>query len=356
MPEPSSNQQRASRSKSKAKTEPGNVIVRTNDGETTPVIKELLSYISWQDWEPKVKDLDRMYSSDGPNDLQWKQNLYEGRPVLEAPEYGNKDVLYSVLAKWRGGIGWAVFKFSIPIFITNKVTNRKDAPGWDEVVKKYQEGRTLKIDADRREATARIIYEWPSELYAADKIEHNTMIRGKPGEPEFDIIQAIVWAKARPYRRILPWAYLQMMELADSELPDSELSDTDLKEFLDAQELLPTEEKNFIRRAYSKIMSLQHDTTYQWLHPPYANKYQDCQTPGICTHAMAELAAELMGRFGPIKEWDEDEDWGLSPTVCGNCLSTAKLSHEDGRWRFWAALPRVFDLPDWHALIAESDD
>lgn len=235
---------------------------------------------------------------------------------------------------------------------TNRTINRPTAPNWDAVERSFETGTRLKFDDLYQEALARILYEFPTELYAIDKIKHDLMISIEKGEYKAidDILDGILWAKTTGYRRILPWAYLALMTEASSGSNNTNpLCDAKLKRLVKHGQKLPPEDRILIRRAYTRIMALQPDSTFQWFYSSQADKYQHCQTSDGCKKARVALCEKLMGRFAPIDQWSESWDSGM----CVSCISIAKRLHEEGRWRLWSALPRTFDLPDWPVLVAE---
>ena len=113
----------------------------------------------------------------------------------------------------------------------------------------------------RRESAARVIYEYPSELYAFDAIRHDHLIK-RGTRTKAELVQVIVWAKQNSrFRRILPWAYLALM--LDEEAKSSARK---VKKSL-VKVPLPEDDKQLILEAYHVILITQCKTTYLWLLP-----------------------------------------------------------------------------------------
>lgn len=85
----------------------GNVVIRTKDGQTLMVIKEILSFLSRTYWGPKIEAMDMAYRTHGPSSVE---TWIDGRPVLES-EDGKIEDMCSVLALWSGGLGCVLIPY-----------------------------------------------------------------------------------------------------------------------------------------------------------------------------------------------------------------------------------------------------
>lgn len=54
--------------------------------------------------------------------------------------------------------------------------------------------------------------------------------------------------------------------------------------------------------------------------------------------------------FMGLDPWCASSETKAGSSMCDSCAAVAEKLHEDGRVKFWAALPGIFGLPEWEVL------
>ncbi|KZP11456.1 hypothetical protein FIBSPDRAFT_837622 [Athelia psychrophila] len=198
-------------------------------------------------------------------------------------------------------------------------------------------GNKYDIEVLRIDALKRIFYEIPSDLdKAAERTGWSTIYR----DDDFTTLEMLNLAREQNLLSTLPILRYRCCRL-------TQFIKTDLfKTRLDPQEAI------ICATTSSTLIRLQGETTFSWMtFPP--SKYDGCQASAGCSAARIKLAIKT---FFPVALialhiWQTGWERGM----CKVCIDVASVEHENGRRRFWEALPGIFGLPGWEELNKERD-
>lgn len=205
-------------------------------------------------------------------------------------------------------------------------------------------GRKYDIDVVLKDGLRRLYYEYPTTLENYDALNPNdiqggwTLIEDALGID----INVIKLAHEHSLLSVLPGAFvnLDMEDIVAMGLGDNGRA---------ATLSLVDQRAWFI---YScALPKLVAETMYAWTKLPQSD-YPDCKTCSDCEMSRALLAGSLFPlpqNFGPLLSWRQEWEREL----CSECSERAKPLHNEGRSRFWDALPGAFGFPDWEELKKE---
>lgn len=96
------------------------------------------------------------------------------------------------------------------------------------------------------------------------------------------------------------------------------------------------------------LIQLQAETTWAWLYLP-ADAYFNCETirsNGRCRQIRQAIRDAIFPSCSlrGVISWDRQSD---GAKMCDKCNEKARVIHDDGRIKFWNALPGIFGLPEW---------
>ncbi|KZP11459.1 hypothetical protein FIBSPDRAFT_756717 [Athelia psychrophila] len=198
-------------------------------------------------------------------------------------------------------------------------------------------GNKYDIEVLRADALKRLFYEMPSVLEAYEARAAWSMIRKDNKHTKLDMANL---AREQNLLSALPIAWYRCCWAWH--LPASMFKTK-----------LNTQDAIICATSYVPLMKLQQETTFSWItFPP--SKYPRCQKNAICRAARSELAIKMffpVATLTCLERWDQA--WGGD--MCSVCVKIAMAEHDDGRRRFWEALPGIFGLHGWEELNKERD-
>ncbi|KZP13430.1 hypothetical protein FIBSPDRAFT_753509 [Athelia psychrophila] len=199
-------------------------------------------------------------------------------------------------------------------------------------------GKKYEIGPLHAEALKRLCYEFPSTLKGLDECRRFSMIKGRIGAS----VDVANLAREQSLLCVLPLAlyqcccYPEIFPAAGVKLNASTTA------MLSAGDLAAC------IRAWDDLSITQANTTLDWLNSP-GSTYPECTSPAPCTTIRKEALHHVYYPsvvFLGHKGWSEFRHKWLDPVgaMCGPCNDVAERLHNDGRARFWEALPGIFGL------------
>lgn len=210
-------------------------------------------------------------------------------------------------------------------------------------------GKKYDIELLHAEALKRLHCEYPSTLGEMDLDYPSPMIAQKPDTPT-DLIIANL-AREQSLLSVLPLAlYRCCCSYSAIQLMVGISGDDAVTTVLSAGDLLAC------CVALSSLGSTQYATTLAWLNP-YAIKFPTCTSPAHCDNirkfALHNVFFPSISIVGLATWSDFRDDWLWAGSMCSSCDTIAEKLHDDGRVKFWEALPSIFGLPEWCELRKE---
>lgn len=210
-------------------------------------------------------------------------------------------------------------------------------------------GNKYDIEVLRVDALKRLFHEIPSNLDTLDQRSRALSSWSMIYSEDCTMKEMLNVAREQNLLSALPLARYRCCVVGTAaDLSKPSFSDDGIAYMLDQ------EEARICSAAYVPLLTLQGKTTLSWMTAP-SSKYPGCHSILMCMGARRVLAIE---RFAPIPSMNGLEMWDkkFERSMCKYCIEMAKHEHNEGRRRFWEALPGIFGLPEWEELNEERNE
>ncbi|KZP13431.1 hypothetical protein FIBSPDRAFT_797890 [Athelia psychrophila] len=210
-------------------------------------------------------------------------------------------------------------------------------------------GKKYEIELLYAEALKRLRYEFPSTLKDLDEYSRHTMIKGD-FRTSADVAKL---AREQSLLCVLPLALYQCCCYAGAIFnPVAGITrDAGTTTMLSAGDFLAC------LLAGSSLSKTQVTSTLAWLNAPRST-YPKCTSPAPCANIRKEVLYSIYFpsvNFLGHKCWSEFKYNHIDEVgeMCSSCNAVAEQLHNDGRAKFWEALPGIFGLSKWAELMEE---
>lgn len=195
----------------------------------------------------------------------------------------------------------------------------------------------------RDDAVSRLEYEFPPDL--ASYLERKSYTRIEP-EESIEQLDILILALELKLHRVLPSLYLDIIGRGKY----------DLKQIFEG-----------VPRKDGSLIQLSQEAKYTWalgssrlqeasmkytLHWLTRVPYKSCTAKNRCFGTAQSIHFMLFAKASYDAVVPGLVDWNASWTerFCDCCRPVARRAHEEGRFKFWEALPSFFGLSPWSNL------
>lgn len=213
-------------------------------------------------------------------------------------------------------------------------------------------GRKYDISILRDEAAKRIFYEYPSTLAEYDAKDSYFMI-SQSAWTEVDVTNV---AREQGLLSVLPVAlYGCCFTIQDA----ITLAAGILRNDGTTAKLSPNNNTTCLI-AYQSLAALQASTTFSWINGPIARTeaFRACTSCQQCTMIRTGVMRDVFlpsATISGLCSWGELQEKHELDHMCLPCQGLAEKLHNEGRIKFWNALPGVLGLPEWEELKKERE-